>query len=124
MNIIDAEEWAQAQWGEADLGDRRRSRRAVLLGKEIAERPRASLPKETHCWKELKAAYRLLNQEDVTHQRLIEPHCRQTILEARARAAAVVVLFIQDGSSLNFSSHTDTQGLGHIGDGQGRGIML
>jgi hypothetical protein len=36
MNIIDAEEWAQAQWGDADLGDRRRSRRAVLLGKESA----------------------------------------------------------------------------------------
>jgi Transposase DNA-binding/Transposase Tn5 dimerisation domain len=121
MNIIDKEEWAQAQWGEADLGDRRRNQRAVLLGSEIAERPKASLPKETHCWKDLKAAYRLLNQEDVTHTKLIEPHCRQTLQEARARP---VVLFIQDGSSLNFSSHPDTEGLGYIGDGKGRGIML
>jgi hypothetical protein len=67
-------QWAEAQWGHAELGDRRRTRRAVRLGAAIAAQSAASLPKQMQRWSDLKAAYRLLNQDDVTHRQLSMPH--------------------------------------------------
>lgn len=71
MNINDfndLEKWASQQWGQAQLGDVRRNQRAVKIGQAIANNPDASLPEQMGSWGELKAAYRLLNEEDVTHK--------------------------------------------------------
>jgi len=69
----DLQQWAIQQWGEANLGDARRNASAIRLGVALAGQPQASLPKQISSWAELKAAYRLLNQPDVTHAALSEP---------------------------------------------------
>lgn len=114
--------WATEQWGTAQLQDQRRNRSAIQLGSALAARPAASLPTQTGSWGKLKAAYRLLNEEDVTHQALIAPHCRATQLEAAATQG--VVLFIQDTSECDYTHHPQTAGLGSIGDGRGRGFLM
>lgn len=118
----DVNKWAEKQWGEAQLGDKRRTRRAVKLGSSMAEQPGASLPNQTGSWGDLKAAYRLLNEEDVRQQALIEPHCRATQKEAERTGG--VVLFIQDTSDCDYTQHAETTGLGMLGDGSGRGFMM
>lgn len=70
--------WAQQQWSTAALGDVRRTRRAVQLGAALAACPEANLPQQTGSWGELKAAYRLLHEPDVTHTALSEPHWQAT----------------------------------------------
>jgi hypothetical protein len=120
----DPVQWAQAQWGMADLGDTRRTRRAVRLGAVIAAQSAASLPKQTQRWSELKAAYRLLNQEDVTFEHLSMPHWHATRMHAEGMQEAVV-LFVQDGSELDFRSHPGLEGAGYTGtDGTGHGFLL
>jgi hypothetical protein len=42
-----ANDWAQQQWGNAELGDKRRTRRSVALGAQIATRPAAGMPGQT-----------------------------------------------------------------------------
>src|ERR1043166_3667826 len=103
------EEWANQQWGKAELGDKRRNARAIKVGAAIAALPDASLPKQIKNWHELKAAYRLLSEEDVTHQALSQPHWQQTITAASSNDADV--LFIQDVSELNYANR---KGMGHI----------
>ncbi|MBV9386863.1 MAG: IS4 family transposase [Chroococcidiopsidaceae cyanobacterium CP_BM_ER_R8_30] len=115
--------WATQQWGQAKLGDARRNTRAIRLGSAIAAEPEASLPTQTHAWSELKAAYRLLNEQDVTHLRLSEPHWQATRAQA-VQPHQQAVLFVQDTSELDFSAHRATKGLGHIGDTKGRGFLL
>lgn len=113
--------WAQAQWGEVRLGDSRRTRRAVAVGTAIAAQSAASLPKQTGTWGNLKAAYRLLNEDTVTHNSLCEPHWQATHVQAEL-ASAPVVLFVQDTSTLDFSTHFALTGAGHTGpnnDGYG-----
>lgn len=120
--VEDTKKWAEEQWGEAQLGDKRRAKRAALLGACIAQQPSESLPQQTGSWSSLKSAYRFLNQADVTHESLIEPHCLNT--QAKAAIAAGVVLFIQDTTDANYTHHPNTTGLGLIGDGRSRGFLM
>jgi hypothetical protein len=117
----DVAAWAQAQWGQAALGDTRRQARAVRLGAAMATLPAGSLPKQTQGWGDLKAAYRLLNEPEVTHAALSTPHWEQT---RSAAAGAAPVLFIQDTTEVDFSAHKQTSGLGPIGNGGGRGFEV
>ena len=121
--LDDTEQWAEQQWRQSKLGDKRRTARAVRLGAAMAAQPAESLPTQTGSWSDLKAAYRLLNEEDVTHRALSERHWLATREQAAALPQAVV-LFVQDTSELDFTSHPKTSGLGHIGNTRGRGFLL
>lgn len=126
MNIeayTDLKEWATQQWGSVELGDIRRTHRAVEVGSAIASNPSGSLPEQMQSWGDLKAAYRLLSEADVTHERLSQGHWQQT-QQIAASSEAAVVLFVQDTSELDYSSQTQTRDLGHIGNAKGRGLML
>lgn len=120
--IQDVDEWAAQQWEAAELEDQRRTARAVALGAQLAAQPGGSLPEQTGSWKELKAAYRLLNEADVTHARLGAPHWEAT--RQRARLSDGVVLFIQDGSELDFTRHPSVVGLGRLNKAQRHGLLL
>ncbi len=71
-------DWAAQQWSSADLRDKRRTRRSVHLGAQVAALPVAGLPGQPQCWSDLKAAYRLLHEDDVTHQAQSLPHWQHT----------------------------------------------
>lgn len=119
----DIEQWASEQWGRTCLGDRRRTRRAVKLGEAIASQPGEGLPTQTQSWGDLKAAYKLLHEADVTHAALILPHCEQVRQRALA-SGAKVVLQIQDTTELDYTNHPRTIGLGRIGNDHGRGLLV
>jgi len=118
----DVKDWAAQQWGAAKLGDKRRTARAVTVGAQLAANPAAQLPEQTGSWEALKAAYRLLNEEDVTHAKLGTAHWDATRKQARLRDG--VVLFIQDGTELNFSHHPKVVGLGRLNKLRQHGMLL
>jgi hypothetical protein len=120
-SFSDPARWAEQQWSRAALGDARRNGRAVRLGAALAACPAASLPQQTGSWGELKSAYRLLNEPDVTHAALSEPHWQATCQQV---AQAGTVLFVQDASELDFTAHRQTRNLGWIGNTGGRGFLL
>jgi hypothetical protein len=120
-SLSDPARWAEQQWGTATLGDARRNGRAVQLGAALAACPAASLPRQTGSWGGLKSAYRLLNEPDVTHAALSEPHWQATRQQA---GQTDTVLFVQDTSELDFTAHRQTKGLGWIGNTGGRGFLL
>src|SRR5882724_7120193 len=75
---LDIGQWAEQQFGNCELGDKRRTKRVVKLAAQAATQPDAATPKQTECWADCKAAYRLFDQEDVTFDALIAPHCALT----------------------------------------------
>jgi len=123
-NFTDLQTWAVEQWGDAELGDSRRTDRATVLrtrfanaiGAAIAANPQASLPDIMQGWNEIRAAYRLFAQEDVTHTALIQPQITAT-KQSATQMRSNVVLFIQDTTELDYTHHRQVKGLGHIGDG-------
>jgi hypothetical protein len=105
--------WATQQFGQVDLGDRRRTRRAVRLAAQMARHPAASLPAQTGVWRETKAGYRLLAEDDVSFEGLQEQHRNQTRVAAGQRP---LTLLIQDTSELDFTHRRTTEDLGPIAD--------
>jgi hypothetical protein len=117
--VLDVAEWAEKQFGSCRLGNLLRSRRAVKVAIQFASNPDASTPDQIERWPDLKAAYRLFDQEDVTFTALAEPHWQQT----RGLATGTCLL-ISDTMETDFGIHRHVAGLGPTGDGRGRGFML
>lgn len=115
--IVDTRLWAEETFGACDLGDIRRTKRLVRVAQRIAQNPAGSLPKQMANWAELKGAYRFFDSERVTFDAIGDPHWQQT----RGNAVGKT-LVICDTSELNFGS--DREGLGHTGNGAGRGFLL
>src|ERR1700722_3167231 len=108
-------DWARRQFGACALGDKRRTNRVVKLGAMMARNSGGSLPAQMGSMAALKAAYRLLAEPDVTHWGLCSPHWEATRHRARTPGSGPV-LFIQDGTELDYTSHPETKGLGFIGN--------
>ncbi len=115
------ENWARQQWGTVELGDKRRTERAVRIGAQMAACPQASLPGPAQTWGDLQAAYRLLHGEEVTHQALSLPHWRAT--HRIAEQADGPVLLVQDGAQLDFTFR-NADGSGRIGNNKGSGLLI
>jgi hypothetical protein len=111
--------WARAQFGMCELGDRRRTKRVIKLAAQAAAMPDASTPKQTEGWGDCKAAYRLFAQEDVTFEALTAPHCAMT----RAVPAGTW-LVINDTTEINFGYDRQLSGVGRVGSAQARGFYL
>jgi hypothetical protein len=107
-----ASDWAEQEFGGCALPDARLQQRLLMLARDFYARPTANLPQACASRAKTKAAYRFLEHEHTTMHTLLQPHYRAT--EARL-AGEAVVLAVQDTTSLNYTRHAATQGLGPIG---------
>ncbi len=112
MAIQTAAEWARAEFGEAKLGDGRRTARAVKCARALAETPGGTLPEPLKKGAELKAAYRLLSNPKVTFGGLQSPHWERIRQGCREHGE---YLLIEDTTQLDFSGHEAVDGLGTAG---------
>lgn len=115
-------EWAKAQFGGVRLGDARRTERAVTVAAAMAERGAGNVPFQAKTFGEAKAAYRLFDAAEVTHAAITQQHREQVITAARAADGPVFAL--HDDTLLDFSHRHSLTGLGPIGNGHGRGLMV
>jgi hypothetical protein len=121
MRMLTAGQWARQQFGSVELGDKRRTERAVKLAESAALAATASLPGMCRVWKDTKAAYRLLDRKPVTFQSLSQAHRRLTHGSA---ARCAVVLHVSDTTTLSFACGAAAD-LGPTGScGRGRGMLL
>jgi hypothetical protein len=126
---MDAEQWAQNEFGGAPLGDARLSRRLVQVAAEKAEVPgRAYSGVAKGDWPRVKAYYRMIDQPDesaFTMDSILRPHRERTI---RRMQGQKTVLCVQDGSDLDYNNLDQCEGLGEIGKNQtgarSRGLHL
>jgi hypothetical protein len=106
--------WAWQQWARVKLADNRLERRAIELGYRMTLAPGASLPRQMADPAALKAAYRFLSNQRVSHVALSQVHWQNTRQAAREMAC---VLLVQDGSELDYTHYAQTMaGLGSVGD--------
>jgi hypothetical protein len=107
----DGPDWAVREFGDAVVGDRRLQRRLVSLAQDFYARPQANLPQACGTRAKTKAAYRLLDHDQLSLPQLLAAHYASTVERMREYA---VVLAVQDTTSLNYSGHLDSEGLGPI----------
>jgi hypothetical protein len=115
------ESWAELEFGEAALGDPRRTARLVDLATTLAKRPSASLPEACEDGAQVKAAYRFFANEQVKPSAVLRSHVRQTMARLTGEA---VVLAVQDTTSLDYTGHPATTGLGVLNDVKHQGFLV
>jgi hypothetical protein len=81
----------------------------------------ASLPAQLQTWKETIALYRLLDEDDVSFEALMQPHWQQTREQIETRP---VVLLVQDTTEVDLSHHPKTKGVCQVGNERGRGLYV
>lgn len=119
MKVLDNHKWVETQFANCKLGNRKRTERLQKVVAAMLDQPEQSLPKQNNDWKDLKAAYRLFDQERVTFNAVADPHWQQTRQTKFGR-----YLLISDTTDIDHFSHRATTGLGQLGNGSGRGMQL
>jgi len=104
-----------------DLGDLRRNKRLERVAAQLGQMPMASISGACGGWAESMAAYRLLNEPEVTPKAILQPHQRATLERA---ATTPCVLVIQDTTEMDFTSMKTMQGCGPLNDEDRRGFFM
>lgn len=125
----DIADWAQREFGEAELGDRRLAARLVNIADGKGLRPGLSCAKTVESnWADTMGFYRFVEHPDedaVNMQSILQPHRRRTV---RRMKSCKTVLCIQDTTDLDYSANRSCKGLGVIGKNQtateSRGLRL
>lgn len=118
----DRKSFGERNFGGADLGDGRRSRRLPKLVDEMERHPGGTLPQKLPRPEDLEAFYRLCDADDVTHEAVLAPHRQRTL--QFLQTSDHFVLAVHDATELDFTTHSSLQDdLGQIGNGHHRGYL-
>jgi Transposase DNA-binding len=110
---------AVAEMGRAQLGYQRRTARRADSARRISQNPGGSLPEKLKDPAAYRATLRLMNNPQVTHQKVLQPHIQATLERMRHTTATVVIA--EDLVELDYSNQRTLAAMGQIGNGAGRG---
>lgn len=115
-------DWIETELRGARLGDTRLTARLLQMTGMFYANSTASISEACGSMMAAKAAYRFLDNESVTLQSILQPHYEAT--EERLREHRLV-LVAQDTTTLNYTPHHKTEGLGPISDkSQVQGLIV
>lgn len=115
MEVLDPTRWAEQEFGEAKLGDVRRTRTLVEVAENLAGTPGGTLCASVSDWSLLKRGYSLLACEKVTYAAIMARHIERTRSALRESGEYFVT---EDTTTLNYDSHLKIDGMGWMGDGR------
>jgi hypothetical protein len=105
-------DWVEEELGTVEFYDGRLTRRLFSMVRDFYGKPLAPIPQAlSGSQAKTKAAYRFLGNERVTMDEILRAHVESSIERIREHR---VVLAVQDTSSLNYTTHRATEGLGPI----------
>jgi hypothetical protein len=115
-----ADSFAVAHFGAADLGHRARERCLLRVAKQLCRHPGGTLPNKLADPADYKAMDRLMNRREVTHASVLAAHVQRTkaILDSTDKP----VLILHDITVLDYSGLAIPE-LGSVGNGHGRGYQ-
>lgn len=105
-------DWVRAEFAQAALPDQRHHWRLQMITTAFAQKPTAPIPQACASWAEAKGAYRFLANDRIPAGSLRQAHQQATLQRVQAQS---VVLAVQDTTTLNYSTHPQTRGLGPLG---------
>jgi hypothetical protein len=121
---MDEQSFGERNFGQVDLGNRRRTRRLVALADAMCRHPGGTLPDKLNYPPDLRAFYNLMDRPETTHAVLMAGHTAETRRRIAALPAGQVVLVLHDATELDFTSKTTLcPYLGQIGKGSRRGYI-
>jgi len=115
--------FGERTFNNIDLGDKRRTTRLIQAVDDICRHPGGTLPDKFPIPADLRAFYRLMNCETVTHSLLLNAHADDTRRQI-AVCDANTVLVLHDATELDYTTRQAlAERMGQIGKGTGRGYL-
>jgi hypothetical protein len=129
--------WVERELGDAPFRDPRLTRRLVALVKDFWAKPEGSVLQACDSVRaKVKAAYRFMDNKNVTMDKILRPHYGSTVtrigdwgteqLSENRRSGKPVVLAIQDTTTITYRDRPAARGLGYINspDDNARGFLV
>jgi hypothetical protein len=118
----DAKDWADEEFGGAQLFEGRLRTRLATLARDFFKQPGQPIPMACDgSVAKAKAAYRFFANRRIDMQTLLKGHTEATLERAQKHK---VVLAVQDTTTVNYSAHPSTEGLGPINTKKDHGTGL
>ena len=96
----DVNEWAQAQFGHANLNDPRRTKRLVTVAARLANKPSAAICNSTIDIAEMEGAYRLIRNKKIDANNIADAGFIKTAQDAKD---CKTLLALEDTTTLMYS---------------------
>jgi hypothetical protein len=113
--------WIIEEIKTANLGDTRLNHRLGNVLEMLSQKPSESIPATSKGWKETKAAYRFFDNDEVTGEKVLQPHQDATLERMRQEP---IILLPQDTTELNYTTKPQTKGLGKLSSNTQLGMYL
>ena len=113
--------FGDVNFGTAQLGDPRRTRRLIQVANQMVRHPGGSLPHKVRNPADLFALYRLCKRKEVTHEAVLDPHRQLTLRQIEEHGGDVLIL--HDSTDIDYTKQKSLTDLGQIGNGFGRGYI-
>lgn len=122
MDTLSARTWAELEFGSAELGDERRTRRLVELAGEAVRRPHGTVTAVVHSSAQREGAFRLLENPAVDPAKVAASSHRATIRRAKGLPWVWVAV---DQSTVSVTDHQWAKDFGKISEvGRRRGLEV
>lgn len=118
---LQTESFGEINFGNAVLGDRRRTKRLVQVANAMIQHPGGSLPEKMRSPAELEGLYHLVKCKTVTHDSVFNSHRNRTLQKMTDHAGPLLV--IHDTTELDFTGHKSLKDTGQLGNGSCRGWL-
>jgi hypothetical protein len=103
--------WAEEEFGTVRLYDNRLKQRLYSIAQDFYSSPQANIPEACGSKAGTMGAYRFFQNQKVTMDGVLNAHTEATVERIKGHR---VVLAPQDTTTLNYSTHTMTDGLGPV----------
>lgn len=110
--MSDAKRWAESEFGQVQLGDRRRTRRLVQLAADVASRPAGRITQVCGTGAAREGAFRWLESRAVDHRPVARAIEQATLLRCGEFRRVYVPI---DATSLTVTDEKKTKDLGAVG---------
>jgi hypothetical protein len=115
-------DWVENEFKQAYIRDERLTNRLTEVVTKLAKNPQTTLPQALGGWKETRACYRMLDNKKLSSEVILSGHRNQTIERMKNHET---VLVIQDTTTLDFSHHPETEGIGLYSQSESKkGLLL
>lgn len=115
------EHWAEEEFGTVRLYDNRLKQRLYKIAQDFYGQPQAGIPEACGSKARTMGAYRFFHNPKVTMDVVLHAHKEATLERIKQHR---VVLAPQDTTTLNYSTHPMTEGLGPVNTAKDRTIGL
>ena len=114
-------DWVEQELSQVTFKDKRTNDRLLTITRDIYARPQANIPQACGTPAKIKATYRFFKHKETSMEKILSAHYDATV---KRIAEHPVVLAVQDTSTLDYSTHPATKGLGPVGTKKSKNIGL